>query len=125
MFHAGSAAEPAKASSEDRRDHSRRRLLSSADRGRIAAREETERAARTFEQDLSAAGALLLLVIVFVGVAAALALGGAALAILIAARGRRPTSSADAIRPPADPDARWSVWRRVEPDMEYLRGRTT
>jgi hypothetical protein len=122
MFHAGLATELANALAEDRRGRSGRRFLSSADRERIAAREEADRSAREFERGLSAAGALVLLAIVVFGTAAALLLGGAALALAIATRSLRPAASSDAIRPPADPEARWSVWRRVEPDPEYLRG---
>ena len=125
MFHAGLATELAKALAEDRRDRSGRRFLSSADRERIAAKEEAERSARSFERGLSAAGALLLLAIVLFGATAALLLGGAALAVAIATRTIRPAGSTDPVRPPADPDTRWSVWRRVEPDAEYLRGRAT
>jgi hypothetical protein len=123
MLHAGLATELAKALAEDRWDRSGRRFLSSADRERIAAREEAERSARAFERDLSAAGALVLLAMVVFGTAAALLLGGTAFALAIATRSLRPAASPDAIRPPADPDVRWSVWRRVEPDPEYLRGR--
>ena len=125
MFHAGLALELAKALAEERRNRSGRRLLSEADRERIAVREETERSARAFEQGLSAAGAVILLAIVLFGTAAALVLGGVAAALAIATRGLRSVGSSDAVRPPADPDARWTVWRRVEPDPEYLRGRAT
>jgi hypothetical protein len=125
VFHAGFATEMAKMSSEDRRERSGRRLLSSADRGRIAAREEAERSARSFERGLSAAGALVLLAIVVFGAVAALLVGGAALALTIAMRRIRPTGPTSPVRPVADPEARWSVWRRVEPDPEYLRGRAT
>jgi hypothetical protein len=125
MFHAGLATELAKALAEDRRDRSGRRFLSSADRDRIAAREEAERSSRSFERGLSAAGALTLLAIVVFGTAGALLLGAAAAAVALATRRIRPTGSLDAIEPPADPDARWSVWRRVEPDPEYLQGRTS
>jgi hypothetical protein len=123
MFHAGLANELAKTLAEERRNGSGRRLLSEADRARLAAREEAERSARAFEQGLSAAAAVMLLVIVLFGAAAALLLGGAAVAVAIATSGLRPAGSADVVGPAADPEARWSVWRRVEPDPEYLRGR--
>lgn len=124
MFHAGFAGELARTASEDRRAGSGRRTLSSADRGRLAAREEAERSERAFERALSAAGAATLLATVLLGVGAAVILAiGVAVATAITSV-RSSASSAD-LRPPADPDLRWTVWRRVEPDREYLRGRAT
>jgi hypothetical protein len=123
MFHAGSAAELAKTLVEDRRNGSGRRLLSDADRERIHALEERERSARAFEQALSVGGALALLAIVLWGVAGALAFAGAAIAVAVAATRGRRVARLHGLRPSTDPDDHWGVWRRVEPDAEYLRGR--
>ena len=124
MFHAGLAGELARTLSEDRRAGSGRRLLSSADRARLDARAEAERSDRAFEQALSVGGAATLLATVLVGGGAAV-LVAFGLAVAIALTGHRAPPTSGALRTPADPDLRWTVWRRVEPDAEYLRGRAT
>jgi hypothetical protein len=121
MFYAGFAGELARSIADDRTGG--RRRLSSGDRARVAAREERERSVRAFEQRLSLSAAISLLALALFGLGAAVLLGGAAIAFAIAATRRRPAPPGDAVRRPTDPDVRWGVWRRVEPDAEYLRGR--
>lgn len=122
MFYAGIARELARSIADDRTG-GRRRHLSSGDRARIAAREERERSARAFEQRLSLSAAIALLTLALFGLGGAVLLGATTIAVAIVATRRRPVRPGDAVRRPADPDVRWGVWRRVEPDPEYLRGR--
>jgi hypothetical protein len=123
MFHAGFAEELARTLAEDRRSGSAWRRLSAGDRARIQAREAAERSRRSFEHGLSVAGALGLLAIALLGPGGALLVGTAAIAVAIAAASGRPPGRTEAVRPAGEPDDRWRVWRRAEPDPEYLRRR--
>ena len=122
MFHAGFAGELSRLMAEDRRSGSGRSSLSAGDRARIEAREASDRSSRAFESALSAGGAIGLLAIVVFGVAGAVVLGSV-VALAVAAAGRRRVDRTEAVRPPEDPEGRWGVWRSVDPDPEYLRGR--
>ena len=119
MLHMGFANELAKTIVEQRAAGARIRRVPPGDVERVEARLVAERQARAYEGRLSAAGAVALLLLVVIGPAAvaALALG----ALLIAAIA--PTLVDRLGRAFPRSDDRWQLWRRVEPDAEYLRGR--
>jgi hypothetical protein len=91
--------------------------------------ERDERADRRFERALSAAGAGGLLALALLGptgIAVAILVFAVVVAVVVAVivavvgappwtRGRRTIPLG------AVPDDRWGIWRRVEPDPEFLR----
>jgi hypothetical protein len=117
--HIGFPTEIAETIVQDRVPGARLRRLPRGDVGRVEARLVADRQGREYERRLSGLGAAALLVLVLLGpVAVAVLALTAALAVAIEAAvadrfGRAFPASED----------RWQVWRRVDPDPEYLRGR--
>jgi hypothetical protein len=119
VLHMGFANELAKTIVEQRAAGARIRRIPDGEVDRVEARLVADRQARAYEGRLSAAGAIALLLLIVVGpvALAALALG----ALLVAAIA--PTLVDRLGRAFPMSDDRWQVWRRVDPDAEYLRGR--
>lgn len=126
MLHAGLAIELAKALEQERR-----RVVRPAPRGSVDDRGARRVGASTgtIEHLLSAVGAVSLLAIILLGPIGIVA--SVAIMVIIVTLGSRPPRPA---RPSAEEPAvagplgheaadRWSAWRVVEPDPEYLRRR--
>jgi hypothetical protein len=115
----GFATELAKTIVEERAAGAGLRRLPRGDVERVEARLAAERQARAYERRLSAVGAIALLTLILVGPAAvAIVALGAALAAAVA-----PTIADRLARVFPRSEDRWQIWRRVDPDAEYLRGR--
>ena len=122
MLHMGFASELAKSIVAERGSGATVRRVPDGDVARVEARLEDDRRAGAVEgrhSILGATGFLMLLVfgpaVMAVG-ALALGIGAAIVPTVLDRRAR-------AIAGDLDPDDRWLVWRRIDPDPEYLRGR--
>jgi hypothetical protein len=87
--------------------------------------ERDERADRRFERALSAAGAGGLLALALLGptgIAVAILVFAVVVAVIVAVVGAPPwTRGRRTIPLGAVQEDRWGIWRRVEPDPEFLR----
>lgn len=122
MQHMGSASELAKAIVAERGAGATIRRVPRGEVARVEAGLETDRLAEAFESRLSAVGATGFLVLLVLG-PAALAVGALALVLEAAIAPAVLDRRARAIAGDVGPDDRWLVWRRIDPDPEYLRGR--
>jgi hypothetical protein len=114
----GFATELAKTIVEERAAGARLRRLRRGDLDRAEARLTADRQARAYERRLSAAGAVAMLALILVG---PVAVAVVALAAVLAAA-VTPAIADRLARVFPRSDDRWQVWRRVDPDAEYLRG---
>jgi len=114
MFQPGIASELSRLAVRERigADSARDRLLLNPD-----PRPTSE---RRFDRALSAAGAVAFLGLVLFGpIGVLVSLGVVALGVAILGVSRRGSDEGDG----PTTDDRWQLWRRVEPDLEYLRPR--